>query len=233
MRRQDKDTELSPEQIEMLLENSMEVIEYDIVAHTTPSLQHFLWHVSNFFPFETFVLLVGTLPSCKKSQLAERAWDVINQVYEHHPSFISNRNEPLYRALGNLTCSSWKKAQANGKQHGFPTLAEPPFMSNILRETNPVSQEQPLTCNSTTVSGDGGPHTPYSLPSNTSLDGDNNAMMTDWQQQPQDANDGSFGMGREGMDMDWEFWQYLLVEKVPGGQEPLKANPLSFMAYDN
>ncbi|KAF4868955.1 Aurofusarin cluster transcription factor aurR2 [Colletotrichum siamense] len=234
MRRQDKDTELSPDQIEMLLENSMEVIQYDIVAHTTPSLQHFLWHVSNFFPFETFVLLVGTLPSCANSQLAERAWNVINQVYEHHPSFISNRYEPLYRALGNLTCRSWKKAQANGQQRGFPPLAEPPFMSSLRRETSPFfSQKQNLACNSTTVSGDGGPHTPHSVLSNASFGGDNNAVMTDWQQLPQDINDGSFAMGREGMDMDWEFWQYLLVDKVPGGQEPSKANPLSFMAYDN
>ncbi|WDK10488.1 fungal specific transcription factor domain-containing protein [Colletotrichum graminicola] len=65
---------LSLEQLDLLLENSLEVARYYIVARANGSLQRYAWHVSSSFPFESFVVLVGTLSQRPASPLADAAW---------------------------------------------------------------------------------------------------------------------------------------------------------------
>ncbi|KAK1675774.1 fungal-specific transcription factor domain-containing protein [Colletotrichum godetiae] len=190
----ERTSELDGEQMDMLLENSLEVIRYDILSHSTGSLQRFLWHIANFFPFETFVLLISALSSRAGGQIVDVAWHVINQVYEHHPCFITDSNDSLYRALGNLTLRAWQQRIAASRNVGMELPLEPPCIGQLARQRTKISrnaQSKPQV------------PTPASHGQDVAMPGFEEEMteMT------------------KGIDMDWNFWQELLDGNSRESQE--------------
>ncbi|TDZ20871.1 Aurofusarin cluster transcription factor aurR2 [Colletotrichum orbiculare MAFF 240422] len=141
MRQRDRNAELSQTQLDMLLRNSLEVIRYDVLAHTTQTLRNFLWHISSFFPYETFVLLLTSLSRMVSGDDVERAWDVVNEVYEHHPLFTPESRDSLHRALGNLTLKSWDRRVLDARAVGSEIPQDLPCI-RTLRFQRGVSEEE-------------------------------------------------------------------------------------------
>lgn len=219
--RPERASDLNAEQLDMLLENSLEVIRYDILSHSNPSLQCYLWHIANFFPFETFVLLISTLSDRPDSQMADAAWGVIDQVYEHHPCFISDTVDPLYWALGNLTLKAWAQRSASARARGMQSPVEPPCIAELVRKRAALANDsQQASNNADSV----GPDTPQTLPlthdSRQSVAYDPNVVQQTLAQEV----DVSIARGEDflgmmkSMDMDWDFWQGLLDGNTHGGR---------------
>ncbi|KAF6835656.1 fungal specific transcription factor domain-containing protein [Colletotrichum plurivorum] len=216
MHRADRNNTPSLEEVDMLFSNSLEIIRYDIIAHTTPSLSSFLWHVSNFFPFEAFVLLISTLADRPGNPAAGTAWDTINQVYEHHPSFISGPSQALYWALGNLTLNAWDKAIASARRPESFLPAEPPCLARLRAERDgPVAREvrnderravPPQFLPTQLVSRDNIPGTGVSDVWGQVQAGDSRTLYSS----TEDADmSNAVDAG-----MDWEFWKLLLEENT-------------------
>lgn len=227
MHRPDKKGIPSQEELNMLFENSLEIIRYDIIAHTTPSLNSYLWHVSNFFPFEAFVLLISTLSERPTTEGAGTAWDVINQVYEHHPSFISGPSQALYWALGNLTLRAWGKATVSADRSESVLPAEPPCLA-MLRAKRGGSAVTRVPRGADDLGGGFGLQghhepPPQSLPAQLQRIGNiSDTSVPDICRQTQGGDSSALYLATEDafmsdiMDagMDWEFWQLLLEENV-------------------
>ncbi|UZP35096.1 hypothetical protein NXS19_002912 [Fusarium pseudograminearum] len=210
--RPERASDLSAEQIDMLLENSLEVIRYDILSHSTPALQCYLWHIANFFPFETFVLLISTLSGRPAGQVVDTAWEVIDQVYEHHPSFVSDTCDPLYWALGNITLKAWDQRVTSARTRGIPVPRELPCIANLVHARATMARAPSQQPSTTDVSG---PATPQSLllAQEAPIDylggpGTTNELVS--------QTDLGMATGEEllgmmkGVDVDWDFWQQLL-----------------------
>ncbi|KAK1596701.1 fungal-specific transcription factor domain-containing protein [Colletotrichum navitas] len=209
---------LSPEQLDLLLENSLEVVRYDIEAHAAASLQRYAWHVFNFFPFETFVLLVGTLSRRPESPVADAAWSVIGQVYENHPRFASDTDLPLHRAIGSLTLKAWGRHVSGTRADGLEPSFEPPFIRELLRRRAALGRgSQSVEQDSMAMDSTG--HTmPQGLKRISDLpeyDGcDLGASQPRLLLQGDDSTVGAAGDDISSiindMDMDWSFWKGLL-----------------------
>lgn len=210
--RPERASDLSAEQIDMLLENSLEVIRYDILSHSTPALQCYLWHIANFFPFETFVLLISTLSGRPAGQVVDTAWEVIDQVYEHHPSFVSDTSDPLYWALGNITLKAWDQRVTSARTRGITVPRELPCIANLVHARATMARASSQQPSTTDVSG---PATPQSLllAQEAPVDylgglGTTNELAS--------QTDLGMATGEEllgmmkGVDVDWDFWQQLL-----------------------
>ncbi|TDZ71965.1 Aurofusarin cluster transcription factor aurR2 [Colletotrichum trifolii] len=140
-RQRDRNAELSQPQLDMIQRNSLEVIRYDVLAHTTKALRNFLWHISSFFPYETIVLLLTCLPRMVSSDDAERAWDVVNEVYEHHPMFTPESRDSSHWALGNLTLKSWGRRVSDARAVGSEIPQDLPCI-RTLRSQRGVPDEE-------------------------------------------------------------------------------------------
>ncbi|KAF5007918.1 hypothetical protein FDECE_5834 [Fusarium decemcellulare] len=217
--RPERTSDLNAEQLDMLLENSLEVIRYDILSHSSPSLQCYVWHIANFFPFETFVLLISTLSGRAGGQIVDTAWDVINQVYEDHPCFISDTIDPLYWAIGNFTLKAWAQRVASASARGMELPLEPRCIVELIRKRATLANNsQQASTNADSV----GPATPQSLPQTQDLPGgaacDPNGvqqLLSQGGDVSMATGDGFLGM-MDGVDMDWDFWQGLLDGNVHG-----------------
>lgn len=213
LHRPERDLDLNAEQLGMLLENSLEVIRYDIISHSSPSLQCYMWHIANFFPFETFVLLISSLNDRAADQIIDTAWGVIDQVYQHHLCLISDTVDPLYWALGNLTLKAWAQRIGDSSARGIQLPAEPRCIAELVRKRAMLTND---SRQAGTNPGSAGPEAPQSLPLTHNLpEGvpyDPNVV-----QQPQ-KHGGDVSMARganllgmnEHVNMDWDFWQGLL-----------------------
>lgn len=93
---------------------ALEILGYDNQAYSNKTLQRYLWHVGNNFPFQALIyVLADLLERPPGGDDAQQAWTRINRVYEDHPELLSNFKNPLCFALGNLTLKAWgRHAQA-------------------------------------------------------------------------------------------------------------------------
>ncbi|KZL73253.1 fungal specific transcription factor domain-containing protein [Colletotrichum incanum] len=229
---------LSPEQLDMLLENSLKVVRYDVTAHSTESLQPYSWHITNFFPFETFVLLNSTLTGRPTSQIVDAAWFVINQVYEHHPCFILDTSDPLYWALGNLTLKAWNQRVASARANGLEPVVEPPCIVELVRRRAALSRNSQYPQQARTAKDSTGPATPQSLHQIRDFPRDDGYGLNashPWPLQENNATMATTGEElrymTEGMDMDWGFWKELLDSNAQAARNAQETS--SFSSFTN
>ena len=107
----DKGASMAQSQKNVLVRLALEVVAYDSLTHSTPSLQGYLWHVGLHFPFQALVLvLTELLTGASMGDATERAWVCVGRAYEDHPEFIDEAlKNQLYFALGNLTIKAWTR----------------------------------------------------------------------------------------------------------------------------
>lgn len=229
---------LSTEQLDLLLENSLEVIRYDVLSHSTESLQRYSWHIANFFPFETFVLLISTLSGRSTGQIIDTAWFVINQVYEHHPCFIADASDPLYWALGNLTLKAWSQRVASARADGLEPFPEPPCIVQLVRRRAMLSQNRQSAQRAQTNTESTGPETPQDLPQIQNWQKDVAYDLNMSQQPPPQDRGVAMAVTEEhllrmteDMDMDWDFWQELLDGNASSARDAQET--FSFSSFVN
>ncbi|KAK1994352.1 hypothetical protein LX36DRAFT_641563 [Colletotrichum falcatum] len=226
-------TGLGQEQLDLLLENSLEVVRYDIAAHVAGPLRRYAWHVSNFFPFETFVLLVGTLARRPTSPVADAAWSVVDRVYAHHPRFASDTGNPLYRALGGLTLKAWGRRVSAAGHDGSESFMEPPCVRELARRrgaapgrrSQSAQQDQKATESTVDPTTPQAPQTMSDLPE---CDGRDIGTSQPRPLQRDSASvaaagDDIFSVGDD-VDLEWGFWQELLDSNAQAARDSQEAD---------
>lgn len=111
----DSDQDFLLKDKDTLLSLSLEMMEYDNLAHSTPSLRGYLWHTNVFFPYEAFIYILNELSTGRvEGALCQKTWHQVNQVYENHPEMVHDNKNALHVAIGNLAVRAWEKCMANG-----------------------------------------------------------------------------------------------------------------------
>lgn len=105
----DKGEKLSQAEKDVLFSSSLKMVEYDNLCHAAKSIQGYLWHINVFFPFKAFIYILGELSNPIEGELAIRAWRNVDQAYGYHPELITDTENPLYFAIGNLAVKAWEK----------------------------------------------------------------------------------------------------------------------------
>lgn len=200
----DKGENLSKKEKDVLFTNSLRMVEYDNLCHATPSIRGYLWHIKVFFPFEAFIYVLGALSNPIEGELAIRAWQHIEQAYGYHPELITDTENPLCFAIGNLAIKAWEKRIGSvTNDQGQFQFTMPPFISTLqsqrhaklVRAANPQPQ------------GD----------FNMERDDDLNGATTSNNANQQEGSSGEPNQAlvpnhsAESVDpMDWTYWQALL-----------------------
>src|SRR5450432_224511 len=80
---------------DLLAANSLRMIEYDSLGQSMATMKRFLWHINSYFQLDAFVFLVNDLRQRTQGELAERAWQQVQQVYENHPDLVNDVPNPI------------------------------------------------------------------------------------------------------------------------------------------
>lgn len=115
--------------------NSLQMLEYDNVIHSTKSLRCFLWHVKANFNFEAFIFLINELRG-RNGEVADRAWLQVAQAFANHPNMITAKN-PLYAAMSDLVLKAWATRVHNSAD-------TPTFISALYAQREGSQMPEPL-----------------------------------------------------------------------------------------
>jgi Fungal specific transcription factor domain len=186
------------EEKDMLFALGLQVILYDNLTHSTKSLEGYLWHVVIYFPYDVFILVLKELLTRVEGEGVDRAWTLINHVYEDHAELcMTESRNALHCAVGNLAIKAWDKRAEAARQHQQPYHPwEPAFISKLRARKTLKSRH------SQAASQPAHPEQITHAANTTSLDL-NNTMLDHQAYFPMDPTD-----------WDWDYWQNLIDGRI-------------------
>jgi hypothetical protein len=139
---QDGGASMGAKEKDKLFETCLIMIERDNILHSTESIRGFKWRMDHQFQVDAFVYLLSELRFRPSGTLADKAWSEISETFSHRPNMISDVENPLFVAIGNLTLKSWEvRDQQLRRQYPNSQLPSPPYFVKQLeaRRTNSTS----------------------------------------------------------------------------------------------
>lgn len=97
------------------------------------------WFSRLHFQLDVFAYLVGQLCHRTTGQIVDRAWEVVEEVYQYHPEFYETSNR-IYYQLAHFTFKAWRKREAAVRSRSGSTPETPKCVQN-LRLLMPGSDE--------------------------------------------------------------------------------------------
>jgi len=128
----DRGAHLGQEEKEMLFATSLKVIELDNLAHSTKSIQRFLWHTSAFFQWHVFIYLLSELCVRTAGRLVDKAWQQVDEALDHHFEHIDATANTLYAAIRSLVFRAWQARAADSVRQHQIVLQPLPFVAKLL-----------------------------------------------------------------------------------------------------
>ena len=160
-----KDESQIPESERALLWRlSTKLLEGDTFAHTTKSMKRFLWHTNVYFQWQALIYILSQLKSRTTGEEVDKAWALVNDVYDNHSEFVIEWKKTLHVAVGGLCLKAWDariKGRQEAQQKGeFMLPLQTPDYIEMLRQhklmpkrrsdrTTPTSTVSPLQAQTT------------------------------------------------------------------------------------
>jgi Fungal specific transcription factor domain len=136
------------EELNMLFTSSLRIIEYDNLGHSTQSVQGFLWHIESYFSWDPFIYLLTELRRRTTGSEVERAWQQVDEAYQHHGEFLTMRS-PLHDSVAVLAERAWNTRETElARRQGISqaSVMAPNFIT-VLRSRRSTPAPQPGTYN--------------------------------------------------------------------------------------
>jgi len=212
----DKGINMPQKEKDMLFDQCLKLLEYDILLHENKLLSRFSWHTNSHYQIDSFIYLISELRRRNSGEMVDRAWQLIEKAYTYRPEMITRSKNILYFAIGNLTLKAWEQREESGVlNRGAYHLTLPRCISLLRSQRQQAEQSQPPT------NLDG--NEPSTKPPNGGIAANYSAQITpkyhpaqvgdDWADTNPNFN--SENSLLEPTPMDWEYWQSLLDGDLP------------------
>ena len=111
-------------------EISIKLLEQHHMLQSNPQLKQFAWHAAYFQQWHAFIHVLDTLRANPLTADAEKAWQLIGNIYENTPDMVFDTNKPIHVAVGNLCLKTYSDREA-ALQNG--NICPPPTPEFILQ----------------------------------------------------------------------------------------------------
>lgn len=129
---------------EMLFSCCVKIMEIDNLSHSARNLQRFRWHMDVYFQWHALIYLLTDLQLRTTGDEVDKAWREIDEVFEHHPDFITDTKRPLHVAIGNLCLKAYGAREQTRSRATDPLVVpETPTFISLLRAQRTVKPRTP------------------------------------------------------------------------------------------
>ena len=135
----DKGASMSRAERDMVFFTSLRMVEYDVLGQTTKQVAQFLWHINHYFQLDAFVFMLIESRHQLSGELADKAWQLISDVYKYHPELLIDETNELYAAVRELTLQAWDARQMELKRLNPHILMNPPSYIAHLQSRKPAN----------------------------------------------------------------------------------------------
>ncbi|EXJ82698.1 hypothetical protein A1O3_06512 [Capronia epimyces CBS 606.96] len=126
---------------------SISLLEADNLAHASKGLRGFMWHTNVFFVWQALVYLLDELRTHTLGPEVDRAWRQVDEVFHHHPNYVTDHRKPLHVAVGSLCLKAYSARERALREstHGLqPNALAVPDYIQTLREQRQNALLAPL-----------------------------------------------------------------------------------------
>ncbi|PKS08817.1 hypothetical protein jhhlp_003426 [Lomentospora prolificans] len=116
-----------------LFRESIQLIEYDVVLQSAPSLRPYKWFTYMHFPFPAYMFLVNELRRRTTGATVDRAWIAVTESYEKR-ELMNKLHNPMHMAFGRLFIKAWDAYEAAQRELG-KEVVEPAWLAQLRAHT--------------------------------------------------------------------------------------------------
>lgn len=109
------------------------LLEQYSMMQSNPQLRRFAWNVPYFIQWHAVIHVLDTLRANPLHLEGEKAWRLIDVLYENNSEMLLSTNKPIFMAVGNL-CLRAFSARAASLAKEKKSLSDPPEYITKLRE---------------------------------------------------------------------------------------------------
>lgn len=109
------------EERNMVWDLCLKLLDYSRVLQVEASVRRFAWHAQYYLQWHAVIHVLDVLRAQPSKTDAQRAWDLINALYQDNPRLITDTMNPIYAAVGNLCLKAYTAHEA---AHGPQTVPE-------------------------------------------------------------------------------------------------------------
>jgi hypothetical protein len=91
---------------------SVKLLESDNLSHASKGLRRFMWHSNVYFQWQALVYLLNEMRTHAWGDRVDRAWEQVDEIFAHHPNFVTDNRKPLHVAVGSLCLKAYSAREA-------------------------------------------------------------------------------------------------------------------------
>lgn len=158
------------------------LLETDNLAHTSKALRKFVWHTNVHYQWQALIYLLGEMRTHTLGDKVDRAWEAVDESFQHHWDFVTNNKKPLHVAVGSLCLKAYsaREAALREKTNGVYPKVVPEYIRLLREQRKDVAAKNPAL-RPAVDAGKPSISTDRSYSSSSQFQGD---QMTNYTQQP-------------------------------------------------
>jgi len=138
-RRYAKYEDVPEEERHLLWTLGLKLLESDNLAHSSRGLQRYMWHSNVYFQWQALIHILGELRTHTLGDEVDKAWRLVDEVFEHHRNFVTDNKKPLHVAVGSLCLKAYTaREQALRENSGGTLPSRVPEYITLLRKQRAV-----------------------------------------------------------------------------------------------
>lgn len=124
---------------QMVWEISIKLLEQHNMAQSNPQLKQFAWHAAYYQQWHALIHVLDSLRADPLIAKADKAWQIIGNIYENTPDMVFDNRKPIHVAVGKLCLKAYGDREAALKCENMYTPSTPDFILQ-LREKYEVAK---------------------------------------------------------------------------------------------
>ncbi|KAK5956578.1 hypothetical protein OHC33_002064 [Knufia fluminis] len=143
-RRYAKDADVPESERKILWSTASRLLEIDNLLHASKHMNRFRWHTDSYFQWQGFIYVLTELRRQPLHEQVDHGWRLVGEVYENHPSFVTDIKKPINYAVGNLCLKAWKAREETWSQRAVSLSLHTPEYVHQLRKDRVAKQAPPV-----------------------------------------------------------------------------------------
>ncbi|OJJ51716.1 hypothetical protein ASPZODRAFT_138786 [Penicilliopsis zonata CBS 506.65] len=133
---------IAPEERDKIFLVCLQVAEYAILVHTTPSTKRYSWHADNHTPWDALLFILSELRHRFQGKEVEKAWSLIdaNCVRQYQQMIGPWAKHPLHIAVRRLILHTWKAHIDECAKINIAPVPRPQIIPILLEQQTRTSQ---------------------------------------------------------------------------------------------
>lgn len=144
-RRYAKDEDVPDSERKVLWLLASKLLEIHILPHSSKPMNRFRWHTDYHFQWQALIYVITELKREPLHEQADRGWQLVGEVFEYHPSIVTQVKKRIHFAVGNLCLAAWAAREETWSQRPLPMPLHTPSFVHQLRRDRKEKQAPPAS----------------------------------------------------------------------------------------